>query len=706
MTSQSPVSKACPHAGDASNILEGLNAQQAEAVCFPLNIHGAILAGAGTGKTRVLVHRIAWLVRQGVPPSRILAVTFTNKASKEMRERVTGLIGDEAAKALRLGTFHSIGLRILRRYGAVIGLHNAAHLAPMDQDESVALLRRVMKEKQCDLTIEKPKDHYQLLQFWKDQGLTPEKVPPQNNASDELTRHLYARYESEKQRSQAVDFGDLILMPNIIFAARPDIAEKVQRGLSQVLVDEFQDTNAEQNRFIDFVTGNGGAVKTFVVGDDDQSIYGWRGAEASIMQRFIDRYQPNHLVRLEENYRCNPVVLEAANAVIAHNKARIGKNLWTQRVDAHPVSLRMYGDGDDEADAVAEEIADRLEHKVPAQEIAVLYRKNMLSRGLERALVQLGVPYRVYGGLTFYQRKEIKDALAYLRLVANPHDDGAFRRAVGTPRRGVGDKKLSQLTEQCRRNGSSLWTEASLEGKGKLPTFLEDVTRLAAVYRADGLGAVTRAVVLKTGLRDFYIETAKERGEECAENLNELVGAVDVFHHRFRTGQTAVASVAAQPGDVLSEFLTEAVLESDAGGRNTNRSDVVSLMTVHKAKGLEFGYVFVIGLEDGEFPKLSSNGHGDIEEERRLFYVALTRSKHALYLSYAAHRQRFDMRDEDGDGMEEDRQALFGRSRFVSEIPPHLLVDPLQVDNSGIAHLSSPRGFPVCTHNEGPDDIW
>jgi DNA helicase-2/ATP-dependent DNA helicase PcrA len=706
MPNQNLVSEVCPQGGGASGILEGLNSPQAEAVCLPLDTHGAILAGAGTGKTRVLVHRIAWLVQQGVPPSRILAVTFTNKASKEMRERVTGLIGEESAKTLRLGTFHSIGLRILRRYGAVIGLHNAAHLAPMDQDESVALLRRVMKERQCDLTIEKPKDHFQLIQHWKDRGLTPEKVPQQNNASDELTRHLYARYESEKQRSQAVDFGDLILMPNIIFAARPEIAEKVQRGLSQVLVDEFQDTNAEQNRFIGFVTGNGGAVKTFVVGDDDQSIYGWRGAEASIMQRFIDRYQPNHLVRLEENYRCNPVVLEAANAVIAHNKARIGKNLWTQRVDAHPVSLRMYGDGDDEADAVAEEIADRLAHKVPAQDIAVLYRKNMLSRGLERALVQLGVPYRVYGGLTFYQRKEIKDALAYLRLVANPHDDGAFRRAVATPRRGIGDKKLSQLTEQCRRNESSLWTEAALEVKGKLPAFMDEISRLTAAYRADGLGAVTRAVVVKTGLRDFYIETAKERGEECAENLNELVRAVDVFHHRFRTGQTAVASVAAQPGDVLSEFLTEAVLESDAGGKNTNRSDVVSLMTVHKAKGLEFGYVFVIGLEDGEFPKLSSNGHGDIEEERRLFYVALTRSKHALYLSYAAHRQRFGMRDEADDDMQEDGQALFGRSRFVSEIPPHLLLDPLLVDGDAAARFPAPHRSRLLTYNENSDDIW
>ena len=702
------MSWAYPLQPPVPELLAGLNSAQAEAVCLPLDTHGAILAGAGTGKTRVLVHRVAWLVQQGVPPSRILAVTFTNKASKEMRERVTGLIGDEAANALRLGTFHSIGLRILRRYGAVLGLHNAAYLAPMDQDESVALLRRVMKEKQCDLTTEKPKDHYQLIQHWKDRGLVPERVPQQNNASDELTRHLYSRYESEKQRSQAVDFGDLILMPNFIFAARPEIAEKVQRGLSQVLVDEFQDTNAEQNRFIGFVTGNGGAVKTFVVGDDDQSIYGWRGAEATIMQRFIDRYQPNHLVRLEENYRCNPVILEAANAVIANNKARIGKNLWTQRVDAHPVNLRMYGDGDDEADAVAEEIADRLAHKVPAQEIAVLYRKNMLSRGLERALVQLGVPYRVYGGLTFYQRKEIKDALAYMRLVANPHDDGAFRRAVSTPRRGIGDKKLGELTERCRRNGSSLWTEAALEGKGKLPAFMEEIASLAAAYRTEGLGAVTRAVVVKTGLRDFYIETAKERGEECAENLNELIRAVGVFHHRFRTGQTAVASVAAQPGDVLSEFLTEAVLESDAGGRNTNRSDVVSLMTVHKAKGLEFGHVFVIGLEDGEFPKLSSNGHGDIEEERRLFYVALTRSKHALYLSYAVHRQRFGVRDDDENNLEEgDGQALFGRSRFVSEIPRHLLLDPLLVEGS-VPALSAPhrglRSFP--THQHGADDIW
>lgn len=689
----------------ASGLLDGLNPPQMEAVRMPMDTHGAILAGAGTGKTRVLVHRIAWMVRQGVPPSRILAVTFTNKASREMRERITALVGKEAAGSLRLGTFHAIGLRLLRKYGIAIGLHDAAHLVPMDEDESVALLRRVMKEQECDLTTEKPRDHYQQIQSWKDRGIAPEKVPRQHHASGELTRHLYPRYESEKRRSQAVDFADLIMLPNIIFDVRPDIAERVQRGLSQVLVDEFQDTNAEQNRLIGYLTGDGAAVKTFVVGDDDQSIYGWRGAEAGIMQRFISRYQPNHLVRLEENYRCNPVVLEAANAVIAHNQERIGKNLWTQRMDAHPVSLRMYGDGDEEADGVAEEIADRLARKVPAQDIAVLYRKNMLSRGLERALVQLGIPYRVYGGLTFYQRKEVKDALAYLRLVSNPHDDGAFRRAVVTPRRGIGDKKLLELTDRCRRNGSSLWTEAVLEGKGKWPAFTEDIARLTAMYRAEGLGAVSRAVVLATGLRDFYIETARERGEERAENLDELVRAADMFHHRFRTGQTGVTSVAAQPGDVLSEFLTEAVLESDAGGRNASRSDVVSLMTVHKAKGLEFGHVFVIGLEDGEFPKLSSNGSGNIEEERRLFYVALTRSKHALYLSYAAHRQRFGWRD-DEENDEEDGPQLFGRSRFLSEIPQHLLSDQLRVGGASSARLAapSPASPPALILHGDPDD--
>lgn len=665
------------HVGES--LLRELNDAQREAVTIPIDMHGAILAGAGTGKTRVLIHRIAWLLAHDVPPGKILAVTFTNKAASEMKERLEIMAGDRA-QTVRVGTFHQIGLKILRRYGRVLGFANPDRIHPMDADESVALLRRVMKEdKSIDLTLYKPRDIFHFIQGWKEKGIAPERVTHQKKFEQELARTLYPQYEREKFESQTVDFADLILLPVRMFEARPEIVERVQNGLSHVLVDEFQDTNPLQIRFIRYLTGSGDTATTFVVGDDDQSIYSWRGADAEIFSKFLEMYQPGHMVRLEENYRCNPVILDAANAVIANNRNRLGKHLWTKRQDAHPIGLVEYEDGDREGEGIAERIADLIRSKVPPQNIAVLYRKNAFSRAVEKGLVQQGVSYRVYGGLTFFSRKEIKDAMAWLRMVDNPDNNEAFARASSSPRQNIGDKKIGALRQLAKKQGGSVWAEARKEVKGPIPEFVDKVERLRRRYLESGLVDLVAAIIGEiVGLKDFYIQTGKDRGEEFAENLDQLIAAAGSFHHRLRTGNSSATSLAPNPGDPLSEFLTESVLDADMGGRHARRSDVVSLMTVHKAKGLEFEYVFVIALEDGEFPNARNGCCANLEEERRLFYVAVTRSKHALFLSYALSRFRFgDPEPSPADREGEENSLLHPvASRFLSEIPHHFLVEP------------------------------
>lgn len=651
--------------------LDHLNPAQREAVTLPIDQHGAILAGAGTGKTSVLIHRIAYGILNGLEPSTIVAVTFTNKASAEMRQRVEQLVG-EPAKAIRLGTFHSLGLKLLRRYGHYVGLERCEKLSPMDEDEAVALLRRVMKERypDVDLKLEKPKDHYFIISQWKDQGLYVGDVPPQKTDSLTLSRDLYAAYESEKKRSQAVDFADLILQSNLIFRQQPKVGDIFHKNLRMVLVDEFQDTNPIQIEFIDHLTNHGRSVPTFVVGDDDQSIYGWRGAEASIMQDFLAAYTPNHLVRLEQNYRCTSTILDAANAVIANNKNRIGKSLWTERQDVGVFDFNVYPDAEAEASAIADRIEHLQRQGVPLSDIVVLYRKNMMSRAIEKSLVFRDVPYRIYGGLNFFQRREIKDALSWLRVVQDPLDEVGLLRALGTPRRGVGAKTIDEWKITAAREGVSLWSVIRRSKKAPIQDFVRIVSILQGIYAAEGLVALVRRTVEISGVAHYYLATAKERGEECVENLNELVVAASVFHHQVRAAGLNATSVVAAPGDMLSEFLADAVLNSDKGSGKSKTTETVSLMTVHRSKGLEFTYVFIIGLEDGEFPKVNARGNCDLEEERRLFYVGVTRSKHSVFLSCAKNRQSFDSVPDD-DAVE----SSYFVSRFIHEIPPHLLGD-------------------------------
>ena len=677
-------------AQDLVTLLHGLNAAQQEAVTLPLDRHGVILSGAGTGKTRVIIHRIAFAIQSGVPASGIVAVTFTNKAAQEMRDRLVRMVGEETANQVRMGTFHGLGVRFLRRYGQHAGILKPAAIRPMDEDESVALLRRVMKDRfpDVDIKTEKPKDHYRVINHWKDLGYTAERPPESRRFSDDLTKRLFLAYEEEKSASQALDFADLIVFTNRILRTQEGIRTAVQSGLRLVLVDEFQDTNPIQAEFIHLLTGSGAAVPAFVVGDDDQSIYGWRGADSAIFQDFIGTFTPNTLVRLEENYRCTGVVLDAANAVIAHNKDRIGKTLFTRREDVGPFELSGYADADTEAAAIADQIMDiQRKRKANGRDIVVLYRKNAISRGIEKALLQRGLPYRVYGGVNFYQRREIRDALAWLRVVAHPADDPALIRAVGTPRRGIGSKTIAQWHKQARASKNPMWAILQSDRRKGAQEFVSTIADLRRVYQSDGLVRLVEQMTHRSGLRQFYVDSAQERGEEACENLAELVGAAGAFHHRLRTGGNMGESLARQPGDPLSEFLVETVMDAEAGNRG-QQEDCISLMTIHKAKGLEYPYVFLAGLEEGELPCKSAIRAGDIAEERRLFYVALTRSQYATYLSYARNRLRFDSGNAD-EALDEEEEVIAhfdgSPSRFLREIPAHLLRQPDLVETAVVS---------------------
>ncbi|MGK9451473.1 ATP-dependent helicase [Acidithiobacillus caldus] len=448
---------------------------------------------------------------------------------------------------------------------------------------------------------------------------------------------------------------------------------------------------------VDLLTDSGRAVPTFVVGDDDQSIYSWRGSDAHIFRIFLDRYKNANLVRLEQNYRCSRAILDAANAVIAQNENRIEKTLFTENADGDAIRLSDYRDAEAEADAVAAEIGHCIAQGESPGQIAILYRKNAFSRLLEHALLRQHIPYRIYGGTAFYSRKEIKDALAYLRLVHDRSDDEAFVRAVAVPPKGMGTKSLDALAAVAKEQSLSLYEAAQqTQPSQKLRDFLTQIASWTQRYRESGLGDLVRTVVQESGLRDYYIAKEKEKGEERAENLEELQTAACIFHHEYRMGETGNRSLAHKPGDPLSEFLTEAVLDADGAAAASDNTPTVQLMSVHKAKGLEFDRVFVVALEAGEFPSAKAAETPDgLEEERRLFYVAMTRARKHLHLSFAHYRLRFG-----GD-------SLGGRtepSRFLDEIPEQLLDSECLQD--GRAMSARQRRGRVAHDLSHEVDVW
>jgi DNA helicase II / ATP-dependent DNA helicase PcrA len=638
---------------DASPILASLNEAQQQAVTAPL---GAVLvlAGAGSGKTRVLTHRIAWLIHtQGVSPHSILAVTFTNKAAHEMRGRIEHLLGMPGG-TMWLGTFHGIAHRLLRLHWREAGLPQGFQI--LDSEDQQRLVKRLIRaaELEDELT---PRDVLSFINGAKDRGHRASEVPDSGDRLHEELVGLYRGYEAACTTGALVDFAELLLSAQELWDKSPEVLARYQRRFAHVLVDEFQDTNDTQYRWLRKLLGSTG--HPFVVGDDDQAIYGWRGARAEHLQKLQHDFPQSRLYRLEQNYRSTGTILAGANGLIAHNSQRLGKNLWTDGSQGDPIHVYAAFNERDEADFVTQRIREWLKNGGRHRDIAILYRSNAQSRVFEESFISARIPYRIYGGLRFFERAEIKDALAYLRLLMNRHDDASFERVVNLPPRGVGAKSVDSLRARAGAAGTSMW-DAALNGAhqltGKAATgvrgFLSLIERLAQDTRQLPLHEQIDLVIQATGLRDHH-EQDEDKGELRAENLDELVSAARGF--------AAEGSGSSEEMTALEAFLAHAVLESGEAGQGTSE-DGVQMMTLHTAKGLEFPLVFLAGMEEGLFPHIrSATGIEGLEEERRLCYVGLTRAMQQLYITHAEIRR---IHGNDNQG---------APSRFIKEIPEKLI---------------------------------
>ena len=646
---------------DVSHLLDELNPAQRDVVSAPPG-HYLVLAGAGSGKTRVLTHRIGWLNEVvGVPPHGILAVTFTNKAAAEMRGRVESLLGG-GTRGMWIGTFHGLAHRLLRLHWREAGLPEGFQV--LDSDDQVRLLKRIATALELDEGRFPPRQIAWWITAQKDEGRRPSAIQPPGG--DFYTRTLlraYEEYELRCQRAGLVDFAEILLRAHELWLQQPALLAHYQQRFRQILVDEFQDTNAIQYAFVRVLAGSEGHV--FVVGDDDQAIYGWRGAKVENVQRFLRDYPGATTFKLEQNYRSTGTILAAANAVIAHNPERLGKQLWTSGADGDPIELYCAYNEVDEARFVVERIRAHIDHGGSAGECALLYRSNAQSRAFEEQLGQAGLPYRVYGGLRFFERMEIKDALAYLRLVAHRDDDAAFERAVNTPPRGIGERTLDEVRRRARADGVSLWSAAcaaaedagALAGRARnaLRGFETLIEGLAAQLAELPLHEQFDEVLERSGLRTHYANESRGQLDSRVDNLDELVSVASRFERRPEADDEA------PPMSDLVAFLSYAALEAGEGQAEAGE-DGVQLMTLHSAKGLEFPQVFLVGLEEGLFPSgRSLEENGRLEEERRLAYVGLTRARQRLTLSYAEQRRLHGM------------EMMGTPSRFLREIPSALL---------------------------------
>lgn len=642
---------------DVTEIIDPLNDAQREAV----TAGGAptlVLAGAGSGKTRVLVHRVAWLVRvDGVSPQQILAVTFTNKAAREMRDRIEALLGFPTAH-LWIGTFHGIAHRMLRMHWREAGLAETFQI--IDAADQFKLLRRMLRDMGAnpdEWSAREIRDLQWFINAQKEEGLRAGDCGDDGNPGRRQFIDLYARYERFAEAASAVDFGELLLRTLETLERHEAILERYRRRFRHLLVDEFQDTNAIQYRWLRLLAGNEGVP--FVVGDDDQSIYRWRGARVENLFRFQKDYSGTRLVRLEQNYRSTATILNAANAVIANNGTRLGKKLWTSGEEGDRIKLFVAFNERDEAEFVVNRVRDYLDRGKRASDAAVLYRSNAQSRVFEEAFLAAGVPYRVYGGLRFFERAEIKDALGYLRLIANRDDDPSFERVVNTPRRGIGARTVDAVRIRARESGTSLWRSAAAlvaekllaqRAAGALWGFLKLIDDLDGETSNCVLHEQVDRVIEASGLARHHASDTTGNAEARLENLEELVNAA---RDPYGGDEEEMSPLIA--------FLSYAVLESGDAQAGANE-DSAQLMTLHSAKGLEFPLLFVCGMEDGLFPhQRSLNDAEGLEEERRLCYVGLTRAREELYLSYAEQRRMHGI----------DNYST--PSRFLREIPTDLL---------------------------------
>jgi DNA helicase-2/ATP-dependent DNA helicase PcrA len=617
----------------ASPLLENLNPEQLAAVTLP-HASALVLAGAGSGKTRVLTTRIAWLLATGqAGPLSILAVTFTNKAAKEMMSRLSALTPVNT-RGMWVGTFHGLCNRMLRAHYRDAQLPQAFQI--MDMQDQLALIKRVYKTHNIDDERFPARQLQSLINASKEEGLRPNQV----EAHDEFTRRQvehFALYEQACQRDGVVDFPELLLRTYELLTQHEGLREHYRRRFSHILVDEFQDTNVLQYKWLKLLTSPQTSV--FAVGDDDQSIYAFRGANIANMQHFERDFAvddaPVKLIKLEQNYRSHGRILDAANALIKHNQGRLGKNLWTADAEGEPVRAFAAPSDIDEAAFIVDVVNGLVADGVSPAEIAVLYRSNAQSRVVEHALFNAGMPYRVYGGMRFFERAEVKHALAYLRLIASPADDGAFLRVINFPPRGIGARSIETLQERARATGSSLWQSAcSQPVAGRAGTSVAAFVGLIEAMRIATQGLplpeVVDHVVHASGLLAHY--AAEKDGQERVDNLQELINAADGF---LRETEREIGEGG---DDALMSFLAHAALEAGETQAAEGRP-ALQLMTVHSAKGLEFHTVFVTGLEEGLFPHENSMSEFDgIEEERRLAYVAITRARRRLYLTHAQSR--------------------------------------------------------------------
>ena len=639
---------------DISPILAPLNDAQRDAVTTPLGAT-LVLAGAGSGKTRVLIHRIAWLIQaEGATPHGILAVTFTNKAAAEMRARVETLLGSSGG-ALWLGTFHGLAHRLLRLHWREAGL--AQNFQILDSEDQLRLIRKTIRALEFDEARFVPREVQYFINQHKDEGRRPQQLPAGGDPTERSLIRLYTEYEQLCARAGAVDFAELLLRAFELWRDTPPLLQHYRARFRHVLVDEFQDTNSIQYAWVRLLVGTTGYP--FVVGDDDQSIYRWRGARVENLQKFRSDFPQARLCKLEQNYRSSAAILATANALIANNSTRLDKKLWTSGAQGAPVQLYCAYNERDEAEFVLGRIQQWLKDGGQRSGCAILYRSNAQSRVFEEALIQARIPYRVYGGLRFFERAEIKDALAYLRLIANRDDDASFERIVNLPVRGIGARTLEGLREAARAQGQSLWRAATAvqaepggagaRGSAALHQFLALIERLGRELEGLALHEQVDHVISHGGLIEHHRKNKVERGEARVENLEELVSAARGYEPE---------SSELPP---LQSFLAHAVLESGET-QGSEWEDCVQMMTLHSAKGLEFPVVFLAGMEDGLFPhQRSVMDLASLEEERRLCYVGITRAMRQLYLSYAEQRRLH--------GVDSYNVA----SRFIQEIPPDLL---------------------------------
>jgi DNA helicase II / ATP-dependent DNA helicase PcrA len=650
------------------SLLDSLNPEQLAAVTLPRE-SALILAGAGSGKTKVLTARIAWLIQTGqVGPNGVLAVTFTNKAAKEMLHRISTMLPINT-RSMWVGTFHGLCNRMLRAHWKEAGLPQAFQI--LDMQDQLSAIKRMYKVLGIDAEKFPPKQLSYFIGSAKYQGLRPKDV----EAHDEYHRmmvRLYEAYEAQCQREGVVDFAELLLRSFELLGANPALREHYQARFKYILVDEFQDTNSLQYNWLKRLAGSQGCI--FAVGDDDQSIYAFRGARVANMVQFENDFNVQNRIKLEQNYRSVGNVLKAANVLIAHNKARLGKELWTEAGEGEAIRVYEATSDQDEAAFIIDRIKKLvLEEGYGRSDIAILYRSNAQSRVVEQALFNAGMPYRVYGGLRFFERAEIKHALAYLRLMDNADDDNSFSRVVNFPARGIGARSVEQLQDISTAQGTSLYRAIHrMEGRAQagLKKFADLIERMRFETRGLSLADLVDKVINESGLVAHF--QADKDGEDRVENLKELVNAAASFAIAEGYYQDAAATMVDEEKLItpLADFLSHASLEAGDNAAAAGQ-EAIQLMTAHSAKGLEFKCVFVTGLEEGLFPHENSIGNsvegGDgtsveaVEEERRLMYVAITRAREQLFLSHAQQR------------MLHGQIRYHLRSRFLDELPEEVL---------------------------------